>query len=193
MKSSIETRGGNAAGGAPVELPDDAPTWRRIPLPGEAEPDARRGRDPQRRLDQRTALSLRVQRSSIDASRDPVTGAFFYDVADDDETTNLSRRGLCIRCERPPEIGSRVLVQLRFPDDAPIDVVGLARWTQGRVRAGRARRARGRARRSRAPRRRATRARTLRHARSDGSRAAPTPRTNPRNDDGCLLPGPPIA
>ena len=130
MKSSIETRGGNAAGNAPVELLDDAPTWRRIPQPGGAEPTPAAAADPQRRLDERTALSLRVQRSSIDASRDPITGAFFYDVADDDETTNLSRRGLCIRCERPPEIGSRVLVQLRFPDDAPIDVVGLARWAK---------------------------------------------------------------
>ena len=124
MKVGVETRERTA----PVEVPDETPTWRRIPLPGAAEPA--RHADPQRRGDERTALSLRVQRSSIDASRDPVTGAFFYDVADDDETTNLSRRGLCIRCDRPPEIGSRVLVQLRLPDEAPIDVVGLARWTR---------------------------------------------------------------
>ena len=125
MKIGIETR----ERVVPVELPDDAPTWRRIPQPGEAG-QTRLAPDPQRRGDERTALSLRVQRSSIDASRDPVTGAFYYDVADDDETTNLSRRGLCIRCERPPEIGSRVLVQLRLPDEAPIDVVGLARWAR---------------------------------------------------------------
>ena len=124
MKVGVETRERTA----PVEVLDETPTWRRIPLPGAAEPA--RHVDPQRRGDERTALSLRVQRSSIDASRDPVTGAFFYDVADDDETTNLSRRGLCIRCERPPEIGSRVLVQLRLPDEAPIDVVGLARWSK---------------------------------------------------------------
>ena len=124
MKVGVETRERTA----PVEVLDETPSWRRIPLPGAAEP-ARRA-DPQRRGDERTALSLRVQRSSIDASRDPVTGAFFYDVADDDLTTNLSRRGLCIRCERPPEIGSRVLVQLRLPDEAPIDVIGLARWAR---------------------------------------------------------------
>lgn len=112
-----------------VELTDETPTWRRIPQAGAAA-TARRDADPQRRYDERTALSLRVQRSSIDPARDPVTGATFYDVADDDETTNLSRRGLCIRCDRPPEIGSRVLVQLRLPDEAPIDVVGLARWSQ---------------------------------------------------------------
>lgn len=127
---SVERREGNPAGAAPVELLDDAPTWRRLPHAGEAGRSDAAAPDPQRRVDPRTSLSLRVQRSSIDASRDPVTGALFYDLADDDETTNLSRRGLCIRCERPPEIGSRVLVQLRFPDDAPIDVVGLARWTR---------------------------------------------------------------
>jgi len=127
MKIGVETR----ERAVPVELPDDdAPTWRRIPQPGEAEQTRLAAPDPQRRGDERTALSLRVQRSSIDAARDPVTGAFYYDVADDDETTNLSRRGLCIRCDRPPEIGSRVLVQLRLPDEAPIDVVGLARWTR---------------------------------------------------------------
>jgi len=124
MKVGVETRERTA----PVEVPDETPTWRRIAQSGAAEPTRRA--DPQRRGDERTALSLRVQRSSIDASRDPVTGAFFYDVADDDETTNLSRRGLCIRCERPPEIGSRVLVQLRLPEEAPIDVIGLARWTK---------------------------------------------------------------
>jgi hypothetical protein len=127
MKIGVETRERTVS----VELlDDDAPTWRRIPQPGEAEHVRLAEPDPQRRGDERTALSLRVQRSSIDASRDPVTGAFYYDVADDDETTNLSRRGLCIRCERPPEIGSRVLVQLRLPDEAPIDVVGLARWAR---------------------------------------------------------------
>jgi len=103
--------------------------WRRIPQP--AEPDRELSpRRPCRRGDERTALSLRVQRSSIDAVRDPVTGELFYDVSSDDEITNLSRRGLCIRCERPPEPGTRVLVQLRLPGEAPVDVVGLARWSR---------------------------------------------------------------
>jgi hypothetical protein len=109
-----------------VDAPASDAGWRRIPHPGESE----RELAVQRRADARTPLSLRVKRSSIDATRDPVTGELFYDVADDDETTNLSRRGLCIRCERPPEIGTRVLVQLRLPGEAPVDVVGLARWTR---------------------------------------------------------------
>lgn len=112
-----------------VDAPAPDTGWRRIPHPGESERELAAAAV-QRRTDLRTPLSLRVQRSSIDPTRDPVTGELFYDVADDDETTNLSRRGLCIRCERPPEIGTRVLVQLRLPGEAPVDVVGLARWSR---------------------------------------------------------------
>jgi hypothetical protein len=103
--------------------------WRRIPQSTGADRELATPL-PSRRSDERTELSLHIQRSSIDAVRDPVTGELFYDVSSDDETTNLSRRGLCIRCERPPEVGTRVLVQLRLPDEAPVDVVGLARWSR---------------------------------------------------------------
>jgi hypothetical protein len=113
----------------PADAPASEARWRRIPQPGEPEREIA-GDALQRRVDVRTPLSLRVQRSSIDPARDPVTRELFYDVADDDETTNLSRRGLCIRCERPPEIGTRVLVQLRLPGEEPVDVVGLARWSR---------------------------------------------------------------
>jgi len=102
--------------------------WRRMPLEDAAERQVTPAA--QRRAELRTPLSLRAERTSIDAVRDPITGELFYDIADDDETMNLSRRGLCIRCERPPEIGTRVLVQLRMPGEAPVDVVGLARWTK---------------------------------------------------------------
>ena len=116
---------------APVAAPVTDPGWRRI-----ASSDERHGHPThalpavQRRAEVRTNLSLRAERTSIDAVRDPITGELFYDIADDDETQNLSRRGLCIRCERPPEVGTRVLVQLRLPGEAPVDVVGLARWTK---------------------------------------------------------------
>ena len=43
---------------------------------------------------------------------------------------NLSRRGMCVRCSRPPEIGARLLLQLRLPGDATVDVIGQARWTR---------------------------------------------------------------
>ena len=122
-----------------------------------------------------------------------MTGAFFYDVADDDETTNLSRRGLCIRCERPPEIGSRVLVQLRFPDEAPIDVVGLARWTRVVFVPGehgaRAAALVGLELLGGAPRA------LERYGRALGrlARGAASADENHSDDGGCLLRGPPIA
>jgi hypothetical protein len=114
---------------APVSAPAPQAGWRRIA--GPAEPD-REVTSPavQRRAELRTSLSLRAERTTIDAVRDPITGELYYDIADDDETQNLSRRGLCIRCERPPEVGTRVLVQLRLPGEAPIDVVGLTRWSR---------------------------------------------------------------
>ena len=104
--------------------------WRQLAQPAPVEREVTGPAGLQRRAEVRTPLSLRAQRTSIDAVRDPITGELFYDIADDDETQNLSRRGLCIRCERPPEVGSRVLVQLRLPGEAPVDVVGLARWTK---------------------------------------------------------------
>jgi hypothetical protein len=122
-----ETTERTSAGASEISAPGTG--WRRIPLPS-ASTRERAPAAVQRRGDERTELSLRIQRLSIDAARDPVTGELFYDFANEDETTNLSRRGLCIRCERPPEIGTRVLVQLRLPGEAPVDVVGLARWSR---------------------------------------------------------------
>jgi len=129
MRTQSERTRDAMAGAATEPAPAAEPGWRRIPQPAGAD-GALAAPRPSRRSDERTDLSLRVQRSSIDAVRDPVTGELFYDVSSEDETTNLSRRGLCIRCERPPEIGTRVLVQLRLPDEAPVDVVGLARWSR---------------------------------------------------------------
>jgi hypothetical protein len=127
MDRATDTREDTPARITPA--PANETGWRRIPLLGERDGEVT-APAAQRRTDDRTELSLRVKRSSIDPTRDRVTHELFYDVADEDETTNLSRRGLCIRCERPPEIGSRVLVQLRLPGEEPVDVVGLARWSR---------------------------------------------------------------
>jgi hypothetical protein len=129
MNRAERRREETTPGITPADAPATDARWRRIPQPGQSESGAA-SVDPQRRAEIRTPLSLRVQRTSIDPARDSVTRELFYDVADDDETTNLSRRGLCIRCERPPEIGTRVLVQLRLPGEEPVDVVGLARWSR---------------------------------------------------------------
>jgi hypothetical protein len=110
----------------------DAPTtptgWRRIPQATRTDAAWTRG-VLQRRVDARTPAALEVEVFSIDPSRDRETGELFFSLSLDERTENLSRRGLCVRCERPPEIGSRVLLQVRVPQQPPIDVVGLARWT----------------------------------------------------------------
>ncbi|MGH9884041.1 MAG: PilZ domain-containing protein, partial [bacterium] len=118
--------------GAAAIAPEPAATpsgWRRIPLAG-ARDEAVRASLLQRRADARREAALQVELTSIDASRDPATGAIYFATSPDERTENLSRRGMCLRCERPPAIGARVLLQLRIPGEAPVDMIGQARWTR---------------------------------------------------------------
>jgi hypothetical protein len=87
-------------------------------------------REPNRRRDTRTATALRVGTMTIDAVRDPITHEICYLGNEDDSATNLSRRGLRLRCTRPPDVGTRLLLQI-YPQgqETPIEVVGRARWT----------------------------------------------------------------
>lgn len=103
--------------------------WRRIPLAG-ARDEAVRAGLLQRRADVRREATLQVELTSIDASRDPATGEIYFATSPDELTENLSRRGMCLRCERPPAIGTRVLLQVRIPGEAPVDVIGQTRWTR---------------------------------------------------------------
>jgi hypothetical protein len=126
---SIRSEAGLPAVGA--ESPTAAAGWRRIPLPG-ARDEARAGAAPaaQRRADARTEASLQVALTSIDPSRDRTTGELYFATSSDERTRNLSRRGMCVRCERPPAIGTRVLLQVRLPGEAAVDVIGQTRWTR---------------------------------------------------------------
>ena len=112
-----------------TETPAAASGWRRIPLTG-ARDDARGTEPVQRRTDTRTAASLQVELTAIDASRDLATGELYFATSADERTENLSRRGMCVRCERPPAIGTHVLLQLRLPGETPVDVIGQTRWTR---------------------------------------------------------------
>jgi len=112
-----------------ADSPASNPGWRRIPLTDTGD-EARSALRAQRRNDARTEVSLRVELTSIDASRDRATGELYFATSPDEHTLNLSRRGMCVRCERPPAIGTRVLLQLRIPGEAPVDVIGRARWTR---------------------------------------------------------------
>lgn len=106
----------------------EQPGWRRIPQATRPDVGWNHGLL-QRRTDARTPATLEVEVFSIDPARDRETGEPYFALSLDERTENLSRRGLCVRCERPPEIGARVLLQVRLPQEAPIDVVGLARWS----------------------------------------------------------------
>jgi hypothetical protein len=112
-----------------TEPPASATRWRRIPLP-DARGEGYSTGALQRRNDARTAASLPVGVTSIDASRDPATGQTYFAISPDERTENLSRRGLCVRCERPPAVGTRILLQVRLPGEASIDVIGQTRWTR---------------------------------------------------------------
>jgi hypothetical protein len=112
-----------------VEPPATPTGWRRIPLADAPDADWNAG-SLQRRYDTRTPACLPVELTSIDASRDPATGELYFATSVDERTENLSRRGLCVRCDRPPAIGTRVLLHVRLPDEAAVDVVGKTRWTR---------------------------------------------------------------
>ena len=85
---------------------------------------------PEKRREPRVTARMRVGMSSIDPIRDPVTGELCFVATDDDSAIDVSRRGLRLRCARPPAIGTRLIVHIPADgDDGPIEVVGRARWT----------------------------------------------------------------
>jgi hypothetical protein len=85
----------------------------------------------ERRSDPRFASGIRVSTATVDAIPDQRTGQGWYAWSDRDSARNVSRRGLCLACERPPAVGTRLLLELFLPDEArPLDLVGRARWTQ---------------------------------------------------------------
>ncbi len=116
-------------GATPPEPAATAPGWRRIPLAGATDATWNAGLL-QRRGDTRTDATLQVELTAIDASRDPATGELYFATSPDERTENLSRRGMCVRCDRPPAIGTRVLLQVRLPGERPVDVIGRTRWTR---------------------------------------------------------------
>lgn len=102
------------------------PGWRSL---GSREEVARAV--PERRGGVRKALRLAARTSTIDPVPDVRTGAASFLLSDEDHTLDLSRRGVCLLCERPPQVGTRLLVQLTLdPTRPPIDLIGRACWTR---------------------------------------------------------------
>ncbi|MEE9282037.1 MAG: PilZ domain-containing protein [Myxococcota bacterium] len=106
--------------------PDAAPTWRRMPLWAQTAAADAMPRTPERRY----TVGLLARTTSIDPLRDAATGDLFFEVDEKARTLNVSRGGLCLRCRRPPWVGSRVLVKLLLnEDERPIEFTGHVRWT----------------------------------------------------------------
>jgi hypothetical protein len=86
---------------------------------------------PDQRRESRVSAGLRVSTTTMDPVRDVVTHEICYQISEDDTTLNLSRRGVRLRCERPPEIGTRLLLQIQPQgEETPIEVIGRTCWTR---------------------------------------------------------------
>ena len=124
--------------GAPVESPLTPDGWRPL---GIADLTARAPEavppEPCRRRDERIHARLPASTTFIDPVRDPVTNELCYLASDEDAIFSLSRRGAGMICERPPLLGTRLLVQIRAPEErTPIEMVGRTCWTRVRYVTG---------------------------------------------------------
>lgn len=100
-------------------------SWRAIS--DWSSPTRQRLREPERRY----SIELLARTSSIDALHDAASGATFFGANEDAQTVNVSRQGLCLRCDRPPWIGSRLLVTLLLnEEERPIELSAQVRWTR---------------------------------------------------------------
>ncbi len=83
------------------------------------------------RHDPRVRVDLLVKTTTIDPVADPATHPRAYQLCDDDRVIDVSRRGICLRSYRPPEPGTRILLQMSLAQDPrPVDLVGRVRWTR---------------------------------------------------------------
>ena len=106
--------------------PAAAPTWRRIPTWAETAAADATPRSPEPRF----SVTLLARTTSIAPMRDAATGNLFLEANEEARTVNVSRGGVCLRCRRPPWVGSRVLVKLLVnEDERPIEFIGHVRWT----------------------------------------------------------------
>ncbi len=99
------------------------------------EPAARRTRrltsGEERRGDSRRVADLRATLVSVDPVPDVADARGSYWSSDADAVENASRRGVCLHCERPPAVGTRLVLELFAPGETrPIDLVGRTRWTR---------------------------------------------------------------
>ena len=122
---------------SPPVHPEEQPAWRPVgrtrgPHSGADSPQTAEVTVPaRRRRDTRAVAEFRVSTATIDPVPDSVTGQVWYQSSEEDTAVNVSRRGLCVLCARPPEVGTRLLVQVHLASQPrAIDMVGRACWTR---------------------------------------------------------------
>jgi hypothetical protein len=112
----------------------DAEAWRRIahgtPLGRGSARSAIELPGIERRQ-RRFAVSLPVGITMIDPLRDPASGELYYDTSEREELLNVSLRGACLRVERAPEDGTRLLLRVRPPGTRhAVDLIARTRWSR---------------------------------------------------------------
>ena len=131
---------GERPAGSAAPTRADAASWRRIALGtplgrGTAALDA--GEEKRERSRRRCAVSLPASFTTIDPIRDRATGELYYDTSEREELLDVSLRGACMRVERAPENGTRVLLRIEPPGaDAHVDLVARTRWSRIEYRPG---------------------------------------------------------
>ncbi len=112
--------------------------FERIEVATEASgPNADPGLAHEQRRDPRTSTFLSVSTTTVDPVRNPRTGEIHYETHEAELVTNLSRRGLGLRCVRPPTVGSRLLLQIRIYDEPePVELIGRTCWTRVEILPG---------------------------------------------------------
>lgn len=106
-----------------------------MPESATREPALRQTRPPapasERRADSRVVRHLRAALVSVDPVPDGASARGAYWSSDADAVANASRRGICLECERPPAVGTRLVLELFPPGESrPIDLVVRACWTR---------------------------------------------------------------
>ncbi len=85
----------------------------------------------EQRREQRTPTRLRASTATVDPVRDRRTGEIHYESNEDQLILNLSRRGIGLRCERPPTVGSRLLLEIHVGDEfGSVELIGRTCWTR---------------------------------------------------------------
>jgi hypothetical protein len=71
-----------------------------------------------------------VSTQTVDPLRDPLSGERYFRMSDEDQTVDLSHRGLRLRAEHAPTVGTRLLLHIEHAGEGSIDLVGRTRWAR---------------------------------------------------------------